>query len=211
MRHPSARPIRIPVLDLVERLAILAMFLAFAWRNLTAHGLAGPWVNWIVVVSEALPAGLVMIRRPSVRVSRRPRDWAIAFAATIGPLLATPSSAHPPLGPAAPAVAVMLLGLLLQLGAKLTLLRSFGIVPANHGVKTGGPYRYVRHPMYFGYLSVHLSFLFLVPCAWNLLVYAGAFSLQVARILAEERVLGEDPGYRTYRDLVRWRLVPGVF
>jgi protein-S-isoprenylcysteine O-methyltransferase Ste14 len=211
VRQLSAPSFRIPVLDLIERLAILALFAEFAFRNLTVHPVNGAWVNWIVVVSEALPAAMVMIRRPSRLVSHRKRDWGIAFAATIFPMLIVPTSTHPALGPVVPAMSIMLLGLVTQLGAKLTLLRSFGIVPANHGVKTGGLYRYVRHPMYLGYVTVHLTFLFLVPSFWNLLVYGCAFSLQVTRMFAEERLLVRDPMYRNYRDMVRWRLMPGVF
>jgi hypothetical protein len=46
---------------------------------------------------------------------------------------------------------------------------------------------------------------------WNLSVYLIAFSSQVVRILSEERLLTEDPGYKALRETVRYRLIPGVF
>ena len=84
-------------------------------------------------------------------------------------------------------------------------------MPANRGVKLGGPYRYVRHPMYAGYLLCHVAFLLLNPSPWNLVVYALCDGLQVPRILAEERLLCRDGTYAAYRARVRWRLIPGVF
>ena len=46
---------------------------------------------------------------------------------------------------------------------KITLGRSFGVVPANRGVVVGGPYNFVRHPIYTGYLITHVAFLVANP------------------------------------------------
>lgn len=46
---------------------------------------------------------------------------------------------------------------------------------------------------------------------WNLVLYAGCEGLQILRLLAEERLLSDDPRYRAYRAAVRFRLVPGLF
>jgi protein-S-isoprenylcysteine O-methyltransferase Ste14 len=102
-------------------------------------------------------------------------------------------------------------GFALQISAKLTLRRSFGIVAANRGVKVGGPYRFVRHPMYAGYVMTHVGFLLHNPSLWNFGVYGLAFGCQVARILAEERVLLQDQGYRDFAARTRYRLLFGVF
>ena len=47
---------------------------------------------------------------------------------------------------------VSAIGLAVVIVGKMTLGRSFGVVPANRGVVVGGPYRLVRHPIYTGYL-----------------------------------------------------------
>jgi protein-S-isoprenylcysteine O-methyltransferase Ste14 len=103
-------------------------------------------------------------------------------------------------------------GTLVQLAAKATLGRAFGVLPANRGVVISGPYRLVRHPIYMGYLINHVGFL-LVNFSWrNALVLGLLYVAQLIRIAREEAVLAEsDPDYRHYRRRVRWRLVPFIY
>lgn len=196
--------------DLFERGVLLALFTRLLVANLHAVAASGRWFNWLMVTSEGLGVLFILLRRPADQVSQRPRDWAFAFFATAFPLLVQPSNATP-VAPAAVGVSLLLLGLITQISAKLALARSFGIVPANRGVKIGGPYRYVRHPMYAGYLMVHVGFLTLTPSLWNLAVYGIALAAQVVRLLAEERLLEGDPKYAEFETAVRYRLVPGLF
>ena len=65
--------------------------------------------------------------------------------------------------------------------------------------------------MYLGYVTVHIGFLLLTPNLWNLVVYGLSFAIQIARIQAEERLLGRDPAYADFRAHTRFRLLPGVF
>jgi protein-S-isoprenylcysteine O-methyltransferase Ste14 len=108
-------------------------------------------------------------------------------------------------------VFLLFLGNCWQAYAKLILRRSFGIAPANRGIKITGPYRLMRHPMYAGYLAVHLGVLAVMFSWWNLAIYAIGWAAQIKRLMAEERLLGEDADYRDYMAKVRWRLIPGVF
>jgi protein-S-isoprenylcysteine O-methyltransferase Ste14 len=48
----------------------------------------------------------------------------------------------------------------------MVLGRSFGLLPAQRGLVVVGPYRFVRHPIYFGYLIGHIGFL-LVNFSWR--------------------------------------------
>ena len=195
-------------LDLFERAWIVALFVLLARR---LFGPAGglELTNILLVLSEGLVVLFVLVRRPPEAVSQRPAEWALAFAASSGPLLVAPGGDA--LAPAALGGLLLLVGTLVQLSAKLTLRRSFGVVPANRGVKVGGPYRIVRHPMYAGYLVTHVAFLLMNPSAWNAAVYLASFGLQLLRMLAEERLLGQDPRYHAFQQGVRYRLVPGVF
>ena len=84
-------------------------------------------------------------------------------------------------------------------------------VKKDHELVTSGPYRYVRHPMYACYILTHLGIWFSFPSLQNLGVYAGTWVLQVLRILVEEKHLSQDPAYRAYQKVVRYRLIPGVF
>ena len=102
-------------------------------------------------------------------------------------------------------------GLAISIAAKLFLNRSFGIVAANRGVKSGGPYRLVRHPMYLGYITTQVGFLIDNFTLLNALLYAGSWTLQILRIREEEGILAKDDIYAAYSQRVRWRLLPGVY
>jgi protein-S-isoprenylcysteine O-methyltransferase Ste14 len=197
-------------LDIIERSAVALLFGFFVYRMIDAFVTTGALVNLVLVVSESLVVVFVLIRRSARIVSLNPMDWILAFVATAAPLCAEPETIAP-LVPAAFCVTLTFAGLLLQIAAKLSLRRNFGIIAANRGITTGGPYNFVRHPMYLAYLLTGVGFLLANPTGRNLGVYAIAFSFQVARILAEERLLGEDAAYRVFASRVRYRVVPMIF
>ncbi len=102
-------------------------------------------------------------------------------------------------------------GLIVQIAAKIALWRSFGVVPANHGVRTRGPYALIRHPMYAGYIVSQIGFVLGYPLLQNALLYLATFGLQMVRIMREEAILHSDPDYVRYAGRVRYRLIPGLF
>jgi protein-S-isoprenylcysteine O-methyltransferase Ste14 len=203
---PRAYLLRARVLDRIEQLAIVIVWAVFAWRMIHAPNAFAP----AVMVSETAVMLFTLIRRPTDAISLRLGDWLLATTATLAPLLIIPN--------ADPYPQLAWLGLFLiffgncwQAWAKLILRRSFGITPANRGVKITGVYRFMRHPMYAGYLGVHLGVLVVMFSPYNLAIYGIGWTAQILRLLAEERLLGEDPAYRDYMAQVRWRLIPGVF
>ena len=211
----SAQPVNVPapsgeapswLLDRAEQLLV-----AVLWSALVARVLASSNGHaWLAAASEAAVLVLVLLRRSGQAISHRAGDWMMALAATIAPLLIMPGpDLFPRLDPLA--MALVAAGNALQLAAKLALRRSFGIAPAHRGLKTGGPYGLVRHPMYAGYLLVHIGILILMPSVLNAGVYAIGWLAQLRRLAAEEALLGGDPAYRAYCQKVRWRLVPRVF
>lgn len=106
--------------------------------------------------------------------------------------------------------ALVLSGASIAFLAKIFLGRSFGIVPANRGVKRFGVYRIVRHPMYAGYILHHLGFLLLFFSLHNVVIYAMAWLALWLRAREEEKFLETDEAYRAYRAKVRYRLIPGI-
>jgi protein-S-isoprenylcysteine O-methyltransferase Ste14 len=78
-------------------------------------------------------------------------------------------------------------------------------------LKTAGPYRFVRHPIYLGHNITLAGFLLANFWWWNALVFATVLIFQVLRIQAEERVLRATSDYQSYAARVRWRLVPGLY
>jgi protein-S-isoprenylcysteine O-methyltransferase Ste14 len=81
-----------------------------------------------------------------------------------------------------------------------------------HAVATGGPYRYVRHPMYSGSLFFFIGTALLLGSWWGL-AFAPVFALLLAiRIPLEERALRAGlAGYDDYAARVRYRLIPMVW
>lgn len=198
------------LLDAAERLIVLALYLGLAARIAAAMDSGGRIVDGLLLVSEGLVIAFMLARRRAAEVSRAPSHWLLALASTCGPLLVSPSPAESWVAPAT-AGGVWLAGMVVQVSAKLALGRSIGCVPAHRGLKRGGPYRYVRHPMYAGYMLCHAAFLLMNPSLWNLALYGLCDALQFPRMILEERLLGRDPAYRVYRAEVPWRIVPGLF
>jgi protein-S-isoprenylcysteine O-methyltransferase Ste14 len=196
-------------LDLLERAIAAAFFSFFALRILNAYIETGMGGYLLLLFSECLVIGFLLLRRVTSDVSLNPADWCVAVTGTTLPLLV--AAGGEPLLPGSISGLLMIVGLATNVWAKLSLRRSFGIVAANRGIKTQGPYIFIRHPMYFGYLITQIGFFLSNPTFWNLTIYSAGFMLQVLRILAEERTLSQDPKYRTYATKVRYRLVPRLF
>lgn len=197
-------------LDLVEKFLVAAFMVVLAARLVPVVIATGALPPLFLLISEGVVVLFILLRRPTRDISRRGQDWMLGLAGTLLPLLAiAPQGA--PLLPLRICEAIMIAGFVLQLSAKLTLRRSFGVVAANRGVKASGPYRLVRHPMYAGYALTHIGFLLAGPTLWNLAIYAAVLTIAVRRIVAEERVLREDAAYRALAEKVRYRLLPLVF
>lgn len=205
----SAEPpawLRPQVLDRIEQVLIALLWVWLVRRVIVSPNAYAP----LMLMSETAVMLFVLIRRPTNAISLDLGDWLLAITATAAPLLIQPGmDLFPAIAPVG--LALMFAGNVGQLYAKLALRRSFGIAPANRGVKVSGPYRLVRHPMYAGYLLVHLGVLVLMFSPMNLLIYIIGWWAQIRRLLAEEALLSRDPAYRAYRERVRWRLLPGMF
>jgi protein-S-isoprenylcysteine O-methyltransferase Ste14 len=195
------------ILDAVERVVVLTLNILLIYRFLQSAQLN--WMTVVYLVSEGLVVLMLLLRRSTDQISVSARDWLLAFTGTLAALLIYPGRRIDALGPLA---ALLLLGgIAISVAAKLSLNRSFGIVAANRGVKTGGPYAYVRHPMYLGYFLSQAAFLIMNFSAWNIVVLSIWATSQVLRIHAEEGVLLRDPSYSAHATRVPYRLVPWIY
>ncbi|MFN8101997.1 MAG: isoprenylcysteine carboxylmethyltransferase family protein [Mycobacterium sp.] len=85
-------------------------------------------------------------------------------------------------------------------------------VEAGQRLVTTGLYGLVRHPMYAGGLVMMLGTPLALDSYWGLAVLVPSAVVLGARIVDEERMLTEQlPGYREYRQRVRYRLIPNVW
>jgi protein-S-isoprenylcysteine O-methyltransferase Ste14 len=160
-------------------------------------------------IEQGLLIGIFLTRRRPIYTSPRVCDWVVA---TIGGWFALASRPHPSGGLLEGyGIALQVVGLTWVIVSFVTLGRSFGVVAANRGLKTAGPYRFVRHPIYLGHNITLAGFLIANFWWWNALVFATVLIFQVLRIQAEERVLRATSDYQSYAARVRWRLVPGLY
>lgn len=176
------------------------------WNSFLA---TGKLTSLFWMVSEGLVVLLLVFRKESICLSKKPWDWLVAIAGSFFILLVRPTDTFLALD--AMGFALQLLGTLFELYGKAILGRSFGIVAANRGIVIKGPYRIVRHPIYLGYLITHIGFLISNWSGRNIAVYAVSYFFQIARIYSEERLLLQEESYRDYCQEVRYRLVPGIF
>lgn len=81
-----------------------------------------------------------------------------------------------------------------------------------HKVITTGPYRYVRHPMYVGLITLLYSLPVALGSLWTLIPASVLTLLFVVRTYLEDKTLHEElEGYRAYAEKVKYRLLPGVW
>ena len=149
-------------------------------------------------------------RRSPFAVSRRARDWLLAYGGTFGGVLLQPIPAHSHWGIDA-GLAVQLVGLLVSVASLFVLGRSFGSVAANRGLVHRGPYAVVRHPLYAGYFLIQIGYVLYSLSWWNVFVVLFVTGCNVGRALVEERLLEVSGEYGEYQREVRWRLFPRIW
>src|SRR3954454_16369873 len=121
-------------LDMAERGFVLVLMLLFLIR--IAPTIDSGACNILIGVSEGLSAILILTRRPGAMMAT-PYAWAISIIGTCAPLLVVPGGA--PLIDGTAPLMLMAAGLAVSISAKIFLRRSFGILPANRGVRRSGP------------------------------------------------------------------------
>ena len=188
-----------------ERIALLLLSGSVIWRMLPEFTLHPQVV--LVLASELVGVFFLLIQRRGTWSSSF-YTTSIAFLGTGAALLVYPVGNE--IAPVWITFPLITAGTALALVAKLSLRRSFGLVPANRGVKVGGAYRFVRHPMYTGYVLNHIGFLLVFFSAWNVCVYALTWVLLYLRAIEEEKFLLQDPEYVDYASKVKARMIPGL-
>ncbi|HXV59757.1 MAG TPA: isoprenylcysteine carboxylmethyltransferase family protein [Vicinamibacteria bacterium] len=185
---------------------IAAVWLGYAWATLGVFRETNAIVPLILLVRNSTLTLLFLARRPAKVQSTSAFEWGVAVLSTVsgyffdgGTLVAS--------GFALP---LMVASAVLMTVSILALGRSFGIVPANRGIKTGGPYRFVRHPMYSCYVLFDLGYVMGAPSARNLLVLVAVVASLFVRARYEERILRRDPDYEAYAERTPSMFVPGL-
>jgi len=196
--------------DIGARATVIVLFSLMAMRFGADFLATGRVTGLLLLVSEALVVALTVLRRSASALDLSIRARLLATLSMLGPPLLQPGHLAA-LAPETLTVALSSAGLVVVIAGKLTLGRSFGLMPANRGVVSSGVYRLVRHPIYMGYLLTHVAFLAANPGAWNIAALCAADAALLARAVCEEQTLAKDTRYRVYQLQVKWRVCPGVF
>lgn len=202
--HPLARRVG----GLLSRATLVTLFVLFAWANFSHWRSTGKPSGLGTTFLEGWAAVLFLVRRTPDQLSLRPLAWVAAPIGSFAMLLARPRGGGLP---HLPCELLQLTGVLLALVSLATLGRSFGLVAANRGVKTRGPYRLVRHPAYTGYLISYVGYVLENPAPANVALLLLGTAFQLLRIREEEQLLVRDSRYEQYRSSVRYRLVPLLY
>ena len=149
------------------------------------------------------------VTRPMPKESNKSLyDWTIALAGSFIIMLLRPA---PQVHDHLPILIAQVIGMSISLTALFSLNKSFGLVAANRGVKTGGLYGLIRHPIYAGYFLSFGAFLIQNMTLANAVIYGLFVTLELLRVAAEERVLSRDPDYAGYACKTRWRVLPLIY
>lgn len=189
--------------------ALVVLYSLFVWANFQSTRHSGSPTGIGLMILEGWVAALFLFRRQALVVSASALAWVAAPIGSFVMLFGRPSG-NPGLTRIA-AESIQLAGVAVALVSLGVLGRSFGLVAANRGVRTSGPYRLVRHPVYAGYLIAWAGYVAESPSVRNALLLLLGVVAQGVRIHEEERVLSRDDEYRRYMGVVRHRLIPYVY
>lgn len=81
-----------------------------------------------------------------------------------------------------------------------------------HSVVSSGPYRWVRHPGYAGWIAQFIAAPLALGSWWAVIPGVLSAACYVARTVLEDQTLQKDlAGYAAYAQKVRYRLLPGIW
>src|SRR5208337_5659210 len=179
---------------------MLAMLPAGRELSFTLAGTA----NVVWIAGAAIMAVMSFARFTPRSATVNPRTLAASGGMLILPCFMRPT--NPSTGALATTGLIFeLFGVVLTQVARVYMGRSFGVLPANRGIVSKGPFRWVRHPIYFGWLILSIGYAMSYPSGRNIILIVATLPFIVWRIEEEEAHLSADPEYRRYMDRVRYR------
>jgi protein-S-isoprenylcysteine O-methyltransferase Ste14 len=192
----------------LTNLSLAYFFGLFAYANARSF-LENPRLSvFLIVLTESIVAIFLVIRRNPDETRHTWQTWITTTCGTLAPFLLRPIDATDDL---LLGETLQVIGFVMQIAALLYLSRSFGLLPAHRGVKSGGLYGLVRHPLYTAYLIMFLGYWINNQSLHNTAVLLAATVFMVMRIYYEEALLIKYAEYKRYASRIRWRLIPSVW
>jgi protein-S-isoprenylcysteine O-methyltransferase Ste14 len=212
MREIEERPVLFHAMNALVAL-VWGWYAYRAISGFAAQGHEGKLISILMIAMNFLLILFYLLRRRSKAVASDLVSIVLGHVGTWLPnFFEAPSAEWPPVHPAVtlPCTLAMVISLWISLLGYLSLGRSWGIIPANRGVKKDGLYRFVRHPIYASYLVFDWAYVLTAPSPRNWAVVVMLTLALYARARLEERVLRRDPAYAEYAERTRSMFIPGV-
>ncbi len=216
-------------------LAIAAMVLVFSVLLFTPAGRLDWTLGWVYVCIVAVNVTInwaCLLRWNPELIERRMRFgkwtktwdkvWAVLFAPVMIAIYVV-AGLEARTGVSSPVETIWLLGLAVFISGSAILTWSMVVNPffektmriqtdRGHRVIETGPYAYVRHPGYLGFIGWIMSAPLLLDSSWAFIPALLSVVGVVIRTVLEDRTLqAELSGYPQYAARVRFRLIPGVW
>ena len=163
---------------------------------------------FLIVVTETIVAIFLIIRRDPDETRHTWQTWITTTCGTLSPFLLRPIEVTEDL---LLGEILQITAFIMQIAALLYLNRSFGLLPAHRGVKSGGLYSWVRHPLYTAYVIMFLGYWINNQSLNNAAVIVAGTAFLVMRIHYEEALLLKYADYTRYANRIRWRLIPSIW
>ncbi len=167
----------------------------------------------LVVCFYALIILFYFLRSSASSTSRSLLTNTIAVLTTFSPsalsLLSRPESSKPEI--VIVADLLILLGMVLSIYSLASLGRSFSIIPQARKLVQSGPYKLMRHPLYFGELIGLFGVVLVGVSILRMAIFFLIVGCQIYRAFQEEKLLGKVfPDYQEYCSKTA-RFIPGIF
>lgn len=199
---------RVRVRSMAVNALLSSLYAVFVYANVTFFLQTGSVVTAGLLIFNTLAMVCFLARRRASEVTESIPGRTIACVTFLLPFGLRPATA--PWIPLMASVLGQVAGLALMIASLVALNRSIGVVAANRGIKTGGPYAWIRHPMYAGELVFLASFVLSNWMFLNIVIVCGILVGQLVRLFHEEALLRRDQRYARYQAAVRHRLIPGI-
>lgn len=141
---------------------------------------------FLLLVLRDFTAGYFFLKRNSALAKATLIPSILAYISSslplfyLGPIIATKSHVFA-------SDLLSIAGFLMVVFATLELGASIGISPANRGLVRSGIYRYIKHPMYIGYVISEIGLVLLNPVNFIVLILSGF--LYIKRAKFEKKML----------------------
>lgn len=202
----NGRIVHLPWVTVLVDLSMLSIALGYVVRRAPRERATGFGRVVLPFVAAFWPMAPFFLRSLAAQVARTTQAaWAAGFSGWITAVM-TPSEL--PVVIYLASVGLIGLGNLLDIWSYFTLRRSLSIVAEARELVTGGPYRWIRHPIYAGQFIAQAGVWLGLQAGkpWCAIYFAAFVVMQLVRARIEDRVLTDAFGerYAEWKRRAKW-------